>query len=88
MFDMLDKLGDDFSNHAFGSNKQGDLFIDGQKTTINFSRLEDFGISEDMLNEKYKQLKSFIVTNFPMHLEGVEFKDALLKSKFVKVEKE
>lgn len=88
MFEMLNKLDSDFSGFAFGTDKQGDLFINGQHTIINLSKLQDIGIEKSSFEEEYKQLKKFLIDNFPMCETVKEFRESMLKSKFIKAVKE
>jgi len=88
MFEMLNKLDSDFSGFAFGSNKDGDLFINGNLTTLNLSRLQEIGIEKSSFEDEYKQLKKFLADNFPLNETAKEFREFALKSKFIKVAKE
>ncbi len=88
MFEVLNKLDSDFSGFVFGSNKEGDLFINGQHTVINLSRLQEIGIEKSSLEEEHRQLKKFLIDNFPMSETVKEFRESMLKSKFIKVARE
>ncbi|MFW6225988.1 MAG: hypothetical protein ACOC3V_03440 [bacterium] len=67
MFQILSKLDDEFPNHAFGANKEGELFIDGQKVDIKWADISNSKINtilnEDVENEIYKKLKQKLLKN-------------------------
>ena len=65
MFEILDILGEEFPNHAFGSNKENELFIDGQKISLKwkkFSELENFSsLTQDAKKALYKDFKKVLL---------------------------
>lgn len=75
MFAILDKLDEEFPHHTFGTNKEGQLFIDGQITKINWSKVSKVGPSEKLDNDATEQVYK-------------EMKKILLKNKLIKKEKE
>jgi hypothetical protein len=51
VFDILNKLDDEYSNFTFGSNKEGNLFINGQKIDYNLN------------NKNYQEVEKFLLKN-------------------------
>ena len=75
MFDVLDKLDDAFPHHAFGRNKEGELFVDGQKTGIKWEQLSDLPLDEKVSDIVSQQLFESL-------------KESLLKKKIIREQRE
>lgn len=75
MFDVLDRLEEEFPHHTFGANKEGQLFVDGQITKIKWSKVSDVEPSEKLEKEAIESVYK-------------EMRKILLKNKLIKKEKE